>query len=141
MSEHGEEAGRLEAEDRAERYRQYMVNADAEVERLRGVLAKRTSQFAAILRLTYDEATEPQTSQSATPMPLSMHNVREWEKLRENRDWLSVRAAELEAEVARLREALEHIAVHGDHDQECRRPPQDCADDALAVIDALASDG
>jgi hypothetical protein len=27
--------------------------------------------------------------------------------------------------------ALEHIAVHGDHDQECRRPPQDCARDAL----------
>lgn len=34
-------------------------------------------------------------------------------------------------EVQQLREALRHIAVHGEHDQECERPPQDCARDAL----------
>jgi hypothetical protein len=28
-------------------------------------------------------------------------------------------------------EALQHIAVHGEHDQECHRPPQDCASDWL----------
>jgi predicted metal-dependent phosphoesterase TrpH len=33
--------------------------------------------------------------------------------------------------------ALEHIAVHGNHDQECQRPPQDCAADALARFTTL----
>lgn len=32
-----------------------------------------------------------------------------------------------------LAAAVEHIAVHGEHDQECNRPPQDCAADALAT--------
>jgi hypothetical protein len=35
------------------------------------------------------------------------------------------------AEVDALEAALEHIKVHDEHGQECRRPPQDCAADAL----------
>lgn len=41
------------------------------------------------------------------------------------------RGSDMARERDRYRQALEHIAVHGEHGQECRKPPQDCAADAL----------